>query len=107
MLKGIGRSPFAPKPAAPPAIPADPTAAAPAAAAAEAEAPPPPPMPTAPAPAPPTPTRAREAPREADPAQQKYEQLKKNIHMRLVDRLDLNRVNEMDPALLRQEIRGV
>jgi pilus assembly protein CpaF len=65
--------------------------------------------PAAPAPSPPPPPRARETSREVDPAVLKYEQLKKTIHLRLVDRLDLNRVNEMDGGIqaLRNEIRGV
>ncbi len=36
-----------------------------------------------------------------------FEQLKQHIHARLVDRLDMNRVGEMDPKTLRHEIRGV
>ncbi|GIW87635.1 MAG: secretion system protein TadA [Isosphaeraceae bacterium] len=62
------------------------------------------------APAPPTeppPARPRDAGREPDPAAAKFETLKRRIHSQLVDRLDLNRVNEMDPATLRTEIRGV
>ena len=46
-------------------------------------------------------------PKEPDPADEQYETLKRHIHMRLVDRLDMNRVNEMDPNTLRNEIRGV
>ncbi|HEU5119148.1 MAG TPA: ATPase, T2SS/T4P/T4SS family, partial [Isosphaeraceae bacterium] len=62
----------------------------------------------APPPAPPTPPppRGREV-APPDPAVVKYENLKKHIHGRLVDRLDMNRVGEMDPATLRAEIRGV
>ena len=48
-----------------------------------------------------------EPPREPDPAQEQFEQLKQHIHARLVDRLDMNRVGEMDPKTLRNEIRGV
>jgi pilus assembly protein CpaF len=51
--------------------------------------------------------RAREASKEPDPADEAYETLKRHIHMRLVDRLDMNRVSEMDPNTLRSEIRGV
>jgi pilus assembly protein CpaF len=91
MFKGLGRTPLGPRP----------TPAAPAAEAttALAEAPPPPP--------PPPPTRGREVSREPDPQVIKYETLKRHIHVRLVDRLDLNRVGEMDPSMLRSEIRGV
>jgi pilus assembly protein CpaF len=45
--------------------------------------------------------------KEEDAAVQKYEALKRHIHSRLVDRLDLQRVNELDPAVLRSEIRNV
>jgi len=38
-------------------------------------------------------------------AEQQYETLKRHIHMQLVDRLDMNRVAEMDPKTLRDEIR--
>ena len=48
-----------------------------------------------------------DAVKEADPAQQQYEALKSHIHMRLVDRLDMNRIAEIDPKTLRNEIRGV
>ena len=48
-----------------------------------------------------------EAAREPDPAQVQFEELKRHIHTRLVDRLDMNRVGEMDPKTLRNEIRGV
>ncbi len=37
------------------------------------------------------------AAKEADPAQVQYEALKRHIHMRLVDRLDMNRIAEIDP----------
>ena len=33
--------------------------------------------------------------------------LKRHIHTRLVDRLDMNRIGEIDPKMLRNEIRGV
>jgi len=59
------------------------------------------------APTPPAPTRKNDASREIDPAVAKYEALKRQIHMQLVDRLDMNRVAEIDPKTLRNEIRGV
>ncbi len=70
------------------------------------------PPPAAPAPVPeappaPAPARRNEASREVDPAQEQYEALKRHIHMRLVDRLDMNRIAEIDPKTLRNEIRGV
>ena len=95
MLKGIGRSPFGPRPRiAPPGgsssddIPALVTVAAPA----ETPAPAPPPPPPEPA-------------HVARPVDHEYEALKRAIHSRLVDRLDLNRVGEMDQTTLRGEIR--
>jgi pilus assembly protein CpaF len=108
MLKGLGRIPFGARPSsseriepstaggsAPPGEPAprgSATGLAPA------------PAPTAPpAPAP----RGSEPPREADPAHEKFELLKRHIHTRLVDRLDMNRIGEIDPKMLRNEIRGV
>ena len=116
MLKGIGRSPFGPRPnppapQPPPAPAPEPSAPVPAATAV-AEAPAPPVTATATAaapkaPPPPAPPKPREAPREPDPAEVQYETLKRHIHMRLVDRLDMNRVSEMDPNTLRSEIRGV
>jgi len=45
--------------------------------------------------------------KEVDPAQEKYEVLKRQIHMRLVDRLDVQRIGEIDPKTLRNEIRGL
>ena len=106
MLKGLGRAPFGPRPqAAPPPNPAAP-AAAPAAA-----APQPTPAPVAPiaasVPPPPAAPRPRETPKPPDPNDEAYETLKRHIHMRLVDRLDMNRVSEMDPNTLRSEIRVV
>jgi pilus assembly protein CpaF len=57
---------------------------------------------------PPTPAPAPvETVKEPDPAQEQFESLKRHIHTRLVDRLDMNRVSEIDPKLLRHEIRGV
>jgi pilus assembly protein CpaF len=110
MLRGLGRAPFGPRspfgagaPAAdPPAQAASPEPERPAAAAAPAA--PPPPSPPGPAPG----HNGRpEPPREPDPAQEQFEALKKCIHAKLVDRLDMNRVGEMDPKVLRNEIRGV
>ncbi len=109
MLRGLGRAPFGPRPQAPGAPPRMPE---PTTAAAGMDTPPPPtPMPTGPPapvpPPPPTAPKPREAPKEPDPADEAYETLKRHIHMRLVDRLDMNRVSEMDPHTLRSEIRGV
>ncbi len=60
------------------------------------------------APPPPSPQpRGREAVKEIDPAQEKYDTLKRLIHNKLVDRLDLDRVSEIAPGSLRNEIRGV
>jgi len=103
MLRGLGRAPFGPRGSVPvpPPKPPEPGEGPPA-----AEAPPPPtPMPSPPPP--PEAVKPREAPREPDPADEAYESLKRHIHMRLVDRLDMNRVSEMDPNTLRSEIRGV
>lgn len=105
MFKGLNRTPFAQRNGAssgtnkvvPPEV-ANANAEA-AVSAPVAEAPVPTPAPVVPKP--------KEAPREVDPAVAKYEALKRRIHTRLVDRLDMNRVNEMDPVTLRSEIRGV
>ncbi|MBV8076747.1 MAG: CpaF family protein, partial [Planctomycetaceae bacterium] len=48
-----------------------------------------------------------EAPNEPNPADESYETLKRHIHLCLVDRLDLNRVTEMDPSALQGEVRSV
>ena len=107
MLKGLGRSSFGARPKF-----------GQAGATSEADQPPvtpapPPPAPGASSPAappirPPSPEpRAAETPRAPDPAQEKFELLKRHIHTRLVDRLDMNRIGEIDPKLLRDEIRGV
>ena len=66
----------------------------------------------APAPPPPPPLAAPPRGRPRRPAsptrpQEQFETLKRHIHTRLVDRLDMNRVSEMDPKTLRNEIRGV
>src|SRR3954469_4283779 len=97
MLKGLGRTPFGPRPGGGPGPQGS-------------DAPPPinpevpPPLATPP---PPPAAPRRDAPKEVDPAVEQYETLKRHIHMRLVDRLDMNRVSEMDPNTLRSEIRGV
>ena len=108
MLRGLGRSPFAPR--GPQTLGSN---------ASVAEPPPPPVTPAesrpqmqvpaiAPAvPAPPPSPRRSEAPKEIDPAQAQYESLKHLIHTRLVDRLDMNRIAEIDPKTLRNDIRGV
>jgi pilus assembly protein CpaF len=62
--------------------------------------------PPGPPPAPPPPRR-NDSPKEVDPAQAQYEALKRHIHMRLVDRLDMNRIAEIDPKTLRNDIRLV
>ncbi|MEO6809182.1 MAG: CpaF family protein, partial [Isosphaeraceae bacterium] len=88
MFKGLGRTTFSPKPAgaAPPL--ADSSVAV------IEETPAPPPL------------KPRELAKTPDPAVLKYETLKRQIHIQLVDRLDLNRVGEMDPTTLRTEIRS-
>jgi pilus assembly protein CpaF len=91
-----GRSPFGPRAGSPPSV-ADPSRGE--AAANSVEAPPPPPPISQP--------RGRDAVKEIDPAQEKYDSLKRLIHNKLVDRLDLNRVSEIAPGSLRNEIRGV
>jgi pilus assembly protein CpaF len=118
MLRGLGRVPFGPK--SPFGAGAGTSAADPPASSAPTAAEPTPgPSPSAsglsavPA-APPAPQpssanagRAADLSREPDPAQVQFEELKRHIHTRLVDRLDMNRVGEMDPKSLRNEIRGV
>jgi pilus assembly protein CpaF len=108
MLKGLGRSPFGPRaPGAPPggtprAVPPPPFQGGhengPETKTAEAS-----PIPAPP----PVPPRKSDAVKEVDPAQEQYEALKSHIHMRLVDRLDMNRIAEIDPKTLRNDIRGV
>src|SRR5579883_1932084 len=110
MLRGLGRAPFGPRTSqgqgAGPSAADSPTApegtshgsASPPGA--SATTPPPAPVP---APAP----RSIEPVKEADPAQMQFETLKRHIHMRLVDRLDMNRIAEIDPKTLRNEIKGV
>ncbi len=113
MLRGIGRGPFGPK--SPPVSGAGSTSAVidPPLAPAQPEPPrnesAPSPRP-APSPEPDPPAvipAARRGEVKADPAQEQYEALKRTIHTRLVDRLDMTRVGEMDPKTLRNEIRGV
>ena len=104
MLRGLNRSPFGPRAAVGTATATrtDPGAE-------------PPPMPAIPVPqapvpvpsAPPVPPRRSDVAKEIDPAQEQYEVLKRQIHMRLVDRLDVQRIGEMDPKTLRNEIRGL
>ncbi len=111
MLRGLSRAPFGPRSpfgggaGAGAGAPATDSPATPTAPAIEAPA-------AAPTPAPPPPPpahggRSAEPPREPDPAEAAFEKLKQHIHARLVDRLDMNRVGEMDPKALRNEIRGV
>ena len=108
MLKGLGRTPFGPRaPMAPSggiprAVPPPPLQGAPEDGAernAAAVSPASPPQPA--------PPKKCDAVKEADPAQEQYEALKSHIHMRLVDRLDMNRIAEIDPKSLRNDIRGV
>ena len=95
MLKGIGRSPFGPRPRTPQGgaaleeAPSDPLPSSEPELATPAAPPPPPPEPVFVQPK----------------HDEDYEKLKRAIHSRLVDRLDLNRVGEMDQATLRSEIR--
>ncbi|AGA26299.1 CpaF family protein [Singulisphaera acidiphila] len=111
MIKGLGRTPFGPRPTpAPTPVPVPvpvpvQTDAAPSNL--SPTSPPPPPLPSPIPPPPPAVNRGREVPKEPDPAEVAYETLKRHIHMRLVDRLDMNRVSEMDPNSLRSEIRVV
>ncbi len=108
MLKGLGRTPFGFRHQTGPHVPVEEREPErPAAGVATAVAPPSPPIAPPPPPPPPPPPILPPLPKGPDPAEEKYEALKRHIHMRLIDRLDLNRVNEMDPALLRGEIRGV
>ncbi len=104
MMRGLGRGPFAPK--GPQGSASGTTLA---------EPPPPsmsppedvPSLKPAPPPPPQAPSRRNDAAREVDPAQEQYEALKRHIHMRLVDRLDMNRIAELDTKSLRNDIRGV
>src|SRR5271166_3578556 len=100
MLRGLGRSPFGPRA---PFGGGPPNAVESGSPAAES------PLPGIPAPTPPSSpsSRAVEPPKEPDPAAEQYETLKRHIHIQLVDRLDMNRVSEMDPKTLRNEIRSI
>ena len=64
-------------------------------------------MPTiAPSPPPPSASKSgRDV--EVDPNVEKYEALKRHIHLKLVDQLDLSKVGEMDQSALRAEIKGL
>ncbi|GAC1469927.1 MAG: CpaF family protein [Isosphaeraceae bacterium] len=108
MLKGFGRAPFGPRAPvpAPPRPQNEPGENTHTLVPSPSYTPPPTPAPM-PAPLPPATPRPREVPKGPDPADEAYETLKRHIHMRLVDRLDMNRVTEMDPTTLRSEIRTV
>jgi len=110
MIKGLGRNPFGQRAASVPApTPSDRAAGPPAGANSpptSGSTLPPPPDPAPTPPPPPAPSRQKE-PKAPSAAEVQYETLKRHIHMRLVDRLDMNRVSEMDPNTLRSEIRGV
>jgi pilus assembly protein CpaF len=108
MLRGLGRSPFAPKSTqrGGPNSPAD-EPSSPSVLANDANPrsslivnPPTPPAST-------VTSRRSDVAREVDPAQEQYELLKRLIHTRLVDRLDMNRIAEIDPKTLRNDIRVV
>ena len=101
MLRGLGRSPFGPR--TPFGTGAGPGAAESASSPGETAPAAPPPMP----PPSPQPMRKPDTGKPADAATEAYEVLKRHIHMQLVDRLDMNRVSEMDPKTLRNEIRGI
>ena len=45
--------------------------------------------------------------RPADPKESNFEELKQRIHSKLVDKLDLSRVGELEGDMLRREIRLV
>jgi pilus assembly protein CpaF len=55
---------------------------------------------------PPTPPISLAIPKP-DAASEKFDAIKKHIHTLLVDRLDFNKANELDPVTMRQEVRGV
>lgn len=114
MLNGFGRSPLGHRaigPVHPPVRPASPEGPGPADA--KAETPPAPTPATNPAPTqavapPPKPPKPRDAePVKTDPAVAQFEAIKRRIHGKLVDRLDFNRVNELDPRTVRAEVRSV
>jgi len=94
MLKGLARSPLVGRPAAPAPVLAE--AANPAGSPASPASPPPPPPPAPPPP-----------PSRPDPAVAKFEATKRRIHNRLVERLDPERLGQVDPAELREQIKTV
>jgi pilus assembly protein CpaF len=98
MFKGMVRNGFGGRAAAAPPVAPPPVDPEPAATAA---APEPPPA------EPPRPGSRAETARAPDPFAEKFDALKRTIHMKLVDRLDLNKVGEIDQSRLRGEIRGV
>ena len=49
----------------------------------------------------------RNMPGKADNRQQQFEEVKSRIHSKLVDKLDLSRVGDMQGDALRREIRVV
>jgi pilus assembly protein CpaF len=102
MFRGLGQTVFPNRNggATPPAEPAAPAAAA--ITPAPAAAPIPEPIPAPPPPPPPPPPA-----KGPDPFLEKFEALKRTIHGKLVDRLDLNKVGDLDQARLRSEIRSV
>ncbi len=112
MLRGLGRGPIQPRSPSSPSgdattLTMEALQVPPPGAPANTGGSPPPPAPASP-PAPAAPvTRRGDAAHVRDPAVEAYEVLKRHIHTRLVDRLDMNRVSEMDPKNLRSEIRGV
>jgi pilus assembly protein CpaF len=105
MLKGFGRTPFGPRGANNSG--GGGVALAEPAQAGVISGPAPPADEPPPAPPPAPPPRKIEPAKDADPVRAQYEALKSHIHMRLVDRLDMNRIAEIDPKDLRNEIRGV
>lgn len=109
MFKGLARSPFQPKSPNTAAMPAVPTMA-PHQAVPDIAPASPPPVGTPPPGSPPPPepvARSRDTAKEVDPAIQKHQSMKRRIHGQLVERLDMNRVNEIDPTTLRAEVRSV
>ena len=99
MLNGFGRSPLGQRTLGQPSNGQRPAPSSPKPDATTAPAPAPPPPP-------PPPPREAEPPKP-DPAIAKFEAIKRRIHGQLVDRLDFNRVNELDPRTVRVEVRGV
>ena len=77
MIKGLGRTPFGPRPTpvpvpVPATLDAAPSHLSPSL---------PPPLPTPVPPPPPAVNRGRDVPKEPDPAEEAYETLKRHIHM--------------------------